>query len=134
MSAADAARVLRISRATLYAYVSRGLVRSQATPGGWRERGYAREDVEQLRRRTEERRAPDKPADRALRWGLPVLESSISLIDGRRIYYRGQDATQVARSRSLQEVASLIWSGRYGATFPPLQPGRKVTLDRSLPF
>ena len=30
MAAADAARVLGVSRATLYAYVSRGYVRSQA--------------------------------------------------------------------------------------------------------
>ena len=65
MSAADAARTLRVSRATLYAYVSRGMVRSQATPGMTRERAYAREDVEHLRRRTEERRAPDKAAARA---------------------------------------------------------------------
>ena len=110
--AAEAARFLGVSRTTLYAYVSRGYVRSQASPGSPRERMYSRDDVERLRRRTEERRAPDKAAARALQWGMPILESSIALIDGRRLYYRGLDAATLARSRPLEEVAALIWTGR----------------------
>src|SRR6266508_135262 len=118
LTAADASRVLRVSRATLYAYVSRGHVRSQAMPGAARERRYARDDVERLRRRTEERRDPDKAAARVLHWGVPILESSIALIDGTRLYYRGHDAVVLSRSRSLEEVASLIWTGRFDAVFP----------------
>ena len=110
--AGDAATLLGVSRTTLYAYVSRKYVRSQAAPGSTRERVYSRDDVERLRRRTEERRAPDKAAARALHWGMPILESAIALIDGRRLYYRGLDAAHLARSRSLEEVASLIWTGR----------------------
>jgi citrate synthase len=132
--AAEAARFLGVSRATLYAYVSRGYVRSQASPGSPRERMYSRDDVERLRRRTEERRAPDKAAARALQWGMPILESSIALIDGRRLYYRGLDAATLARSRSLEEVAALIWTGR----LEPLQPGgsvERLALPRGgLPF
>jgi citrate synthase len=115
MSAVEAAAALGVSRPTLYAYVSRGLIRSQALPGAWRERGYARDDVERLRRRTEERRHPDKAAAHALQWGLPILESSIALIDGRRLYYRGHDAVELARTRSIDEVASLIWTGCFDA-------------------
>src|SRR5438477_11866255 len=115
IGAADAAQLLGVNRATLYAYVSRGYVRSQASPGSPRQRMYARDDVERLRRRTEERRAPDKAAARALQWGMPILESSIALIDGRRLYYRGLDAAMLARTRSLEEVASLIWTGRLEA-------------------
>jgi citrate synthase len=117
MTAAEAAGVLRVSRATLYAYVSRGYVRSQSMPGTSRERGYSRDDVERLRRRTEERRDPDKATARALQWGMPVLESSIALIDGARLYYRGHDAATLARSRSIKEVASLVWTGRFDSTF-----------------
>jgi len=113
LCAADAARLLGVSRATLYAYVSRGFIRSQSSSGSTRERTYAHEDVERLRRRTEERRAPDKAAARALHWGMPILESSITLIDGRRLYYRGLDATTLARARSLEEVAAWIWTGRF---------------------
>src|ERR687887_582043 len=100
ISAADASRALSVSRATLYAYVSRGFVRSQSVPGSSRERQYAREDVERLRRRTEERRDPDKAAAHALQWGMPIMQSSITLIDGHRFYYRGHDAVGLSRSRS----------------------------------
>jgi len=117
LGAAEAAALLHVSRATLYAYVSRGYVRSQAVPGSPRARAYARHDLEKLRRRTEERRDPDKAAAHALQWGMPILESSIALIDGRRLYYRGHDAVVLARSRSLQDVASLIWTGMFGAAF-----------------
>ena len=115
MSAADASALLGVSRTTLYAYVSRGFVRSQATPGPSRERRYSRDDVERLQRRTEERRNPDKAVAHALQWGMPVLESAITLIDGRRLYYRGHDALALARTRSIAEVASLIWTGRFDA-------------------
>jgi citrate synthase len=122
MGAADASRLLRVSRTTLYAYVSRGYVRSQATAGRSRERLYSRDDIERLRRRTEARRDPDKAAARSLQWGLPVLESSIAFIDGRRLYYRGHDAVALARSRSVADIASLIWSGRFDGTFSPGPP------------
>src|SRR5437762_7526575 len=115
LSASEASRLLGVTRATLYAYVSRGFVRSQASSGASRERTYARDDVERLRRRTEERRAPDKAAARALQWGMPILESAITLIDGRMLYYRGRDATALARTRSLEDVAAFIWTGTFGA-------------------
>jgi citrate synthase len=115
MSAADASALLGVSRTTLYAYVSRGFVRSQATPGPSRERRYSRDDVERLQRRTEERRNPDKAVAHALQWGMPVLESAITLIDSHSLYYRGHDALELARTRSIAEVASLIWTGNFAA-------------------
>ena len=136
ITAADAARLLGVSRATLYAYVSRGFVRSQSTPGASRERSYSREDVERLRRRTEERRDRDKAAARALHWGMPILESSIALIDGNALYYRGYDAAALSRTRSLQEVASLIWTGRFDGPLPsaPLEKGLKPPGNDGVPF
>ena len=120
IGAAEAAGLLGVTRATLYAYVSRGYVRSQARPGSSRERGYSRNDIERVRRRTEERRDPDKAAARALQWGVPVLESAITLIDAGTLYYRGHDAAALARSRSVEEVASLVWMARFDATRPAL--------------
>jgi citrate synthase len=116
--AGEACRRLAVTRSTLYAYVSRGFIRSQASSASFRERVYAADDVERLRRRSEERRAPDKAAAHALEWGLPVLESSIALIDGRRLYYRGLDAVELARSRALEEIASLLWTGRFDSVPP----------------
>ncbi|MGD9902192.1 MAG: citrate synthase family protein [Vicinamibacterales bacterium] len=115
MTAAEAAAHLGVSRATLYAYVSRGRIRSQAVPGRVRERGYARDDVERLRRRAEERKQPGKAAAHSLQWGLPILESAITLIDGHRIYYRGHEATVLATTRTVEEVATLVWTGTMGA-------------------
>ena len=134
VAAGEASRLLGVTRATLYAYVSRGFVRSQAASGSTRERAYSRDDVERLRRRTEERREPDKAAARALQWGMPILESSIALIDGARLYYRGLDATVLARSRSLEEVAALIWTGRFDALRAP-GPAARIALPASgVPF
>ena len=56
---------------------------------------------------------PDKAAARALQWGLPSSSRRSRCIDGQRLYYRGHDAVALARSRSLAEVASLIWSGTF---------------------
>jgi citrate synthase len=115
ISANDATRILGVSRATLYAYVSRGFVRSEPVPGRTRERRYAREDVDRLRVRAEERRNPEKAAEHALRWGVPVLESSITRITEGTLYYRGHDVAVLARERSLEEVASLVWTGSFDA-------------------
>jgi len=135
LSAPEAATALRVSRATLYAYVSRGYIRSQAVRGRSRQREYSREDVDKLRHRTEERRSPDKAAARALQWGMPVLESSITLIDGTTLYYRGHDAIGLARTRSVEEVASLIWTGRFDVPFASASDtGLRVDSNRSLPF
>src|SRR5947209_19104386 len=115
LSSGDAAARLGVGRATLYAYVSRGLVRSSPGPGGSRQRRYAGEDVEALRGRSEERRDPAKIGERALHWGVPVLESAITLIENGHLYYRGHDAAELARTRSVEEVAALIWSGSFEA-------------------
>lgn len=113
LAAEEATKLLGVSRATLYAYVSRGHVRSEAVPGHPRQRRYAREDVERLRSRAEERKNPEKAAEHALRWGVPVLESAITLIANGHLYYRGHDAAELARTRSLEEVAALVWTGAF---------------------
>ncbi len=117
MTAGEASRSLGVNRATLYAYVSRGFIRSEARPGRSRERRYAREDVERLQRRNEERRDPAKAAGRALQWGLPILESGITLIAGGKFYYRGHDAVRLSATHSVEQVASLIWTGGFDADF-----------------
>lgn len=113
LSSEVAASRLGVSRATLYAYVSRGLVRSTPAPGDPRQRRYAAEDVDNLRGRSEERRDPGRIGERVLHWGVPVLESAITLIENDRLYYRGYDVAELARTRSIEEVAALIWTGTF---------------------
>jgi citrate synthase len=111
LSAGRAAEELGVSVATLYAYVSRGMVRSEAVGGKKRNRRYRAEDVRRLKERKERRRDPDGVARGALHWGTPVMESGIALIDDGRLYYRGHDVVDLARERSIEEVAALIWTG-----------------------
>ena len=111
LSASAAAQRLGVSRATLYAYVSRGLIRSRAVDGR-RAREYAREDIEQLAAQTRGRTDPLGVARRALAFeGLPVLSSALSLIDGGCLYYRGQDAVALSREAQFEQVAALLWDG-----------------------
>jgi len=107
LSAREAATELNISRASLYAYVSRGLIRSAPAAQG-RQRLYAAEDVRALRRRKNPDDAEANPGH-ALDFGLPVLTSAVTLIEGGRLYYRGRDAIALAAAASLETVAGLLW-------------------------
>lgn len=111
LTATEAARELEISISTLYAYVSRGLVRSETAGGKTRERRYNAEDVQQLKTRKEQRRHPHKAVEGALHWGSPVLESAITDIREGRVMYRGHDAVALACDYSAEEVAHLLWTG-----------------------
>jgi citrate synthase len=110
LTAKQAAAVLGVTRATLYAYTSRGQLRSEAVPGRPKERRYHREDIERLRERKETRRDPARAAARGLHWGSPVLESGVTLIHNGRFYYRGHDAVALAKTASLEQVAGLLWA------------------------
>ncbi len=112
-SAQEAAAELGVSLATLYAYASRGMLRSEPAPGETRAKRYPREDVLRLKERKEMRRDPERVAPKALDWGTPVLESAITLVAGGRLFYRGQDVVELARRRTVEEVASLIWTGSF---------------------
>ncbi len=115
LSAREAAEGLGVSLPTLYAYVSRGLVRSEEVGGSRRSRRYHGEDVRRLLERKERRRDPERALEGVLRWGAPMLESGITLVTDGRIYYRGRDALDLSRSRSIEEVAALIWTGELPA-------------------
>lgn len=109
LSAREAAAELGISVPTLYAYVSRGLIRSEESQGKSRAKRYRREDVAALLARKELRQNPTKAAEEALHWGTPVLESAITLIENGRLYYRGHDAVTLPDTHTFADVASLIW-------------------------
>ncbi|MBX9946359.1 MAG: MerR family transcriptional regulator [Reyranella sp.] len=109
MNSREAARRLGVSAATLYAYVSRGLLRSEAVAGR-RDRRYRAEEVERLKRRRDVGRKAESIATHALDFGTPVLESALTLIESGRLYYRGSDAAGLARTATLEDVARLLWN------------------------
>ena len=125
LSAADAAKRLGVSRQTLYAYVSRGLLRAHETDDP-RQRRYQAEVVERLAAERSRGRRPKEAAKATLDWGLPVLESAITLIQDGHLYYRGEDAVILAREARVETVASRLWrlpeSAAFGPAPPRLQP------------
>ncbi|HTG34598.1 MAG TPA: citrate synthase family protein [Thermoanaerobaculia bacterium] len=122
LTAQEAAAELGVSLATLYAYASRGMLRSEPVPGEPRARRYPREDVLRLREKKELRKEPEKAAPKALSWGMPVLESALTLIQDGRLYYRGRDAVALARTSTVEEVAALIWNGEAARLFAAEPP------------
>ena len=109
LTARDTCRLLGISRATLYAYVSRGLLESR--PGkDHRSRLYLRQDVERLAQRKQVGRGAARGAAQSLDRGLPVLETRISLIRPDGPYYRGRSAiAMVHEGATLEDVARQLW-------------------------
>lgn len=123
LTAQQAAEMLGVNKATLYAYVSRGFIRSESAGGPNRARRYLAEDVARLNSRKEQRRDPALAVAQALHFGQPILESAITLIDDGRFYYRGQDVLLLAQRATVETVAALLWgveSLPAGHPLPPL--------------
>src|SRR5262245_8656524 len=111
VDAATAARFLGIQVRSLYAYVSRGQVRSVPGARG-RPRMYSYADLERLRTRRDARAGHGAVAAGALRWGEPVLDSAITAITPRGPAYRGRLAIDLAAAGApFENVAELLWSG-----------------------
>ena len=121
LSATEAAWRLGVSRQTLYAYVSRGLLRAHETTDP-RQRRYASEAVARLALERGRGRRPGEVAKATLDWGAPVLESAITLIRDGRLFYRGQDAAVLARDATVEEVAELLWRLPAAMAFGPAPP------------
>ncbi|MEZ5291639.1 MAG: citrate/2-methylcitrate synthase [Vicinamibacterales bacterium] len=99
--ASAAAARLGVKRATLYAYVSRGLLTPRALPG---RRGSWFDPVELDRLSSRAREPQERRPD--LR-----ITSSVTLIERGRYWYRGQAPEALAGSRSYEAVAEFLWSG-----------------------
>lgn len=119
--AAEVMAILGINRATLYAYVSRGLIRSERHPQQ-RCNQYRAADIMQLKQRQEWRHHPQKITEKALYWGEPLLDTAISLVQDGQLYYRGQDVTRLAQERTFEEVISWLWMGNWELAWPSLPP------------
>jgi len=103
LTSEQAARRLGVKPETLYAYVSRGLIRSERVPGQRRSR-FLRADVERHAARS---RAGGRAG------GLEVvLETQLTLLDpAGRLAYRGWDVADAVLTASFEEVAAWLWTG-----------------------
>jgi citrate synthase len=113
LTAAEAARRLGVKPATLYAYVSRGVLRRDRGADG-RASLFDSGEIERLARRGRPRR-PAGVAD-------ITVESAITEIARDQLRYRGLDVIRLATTRTFEDVAELLWTG----DLPPTEPRRSA--------
>jgi citrate synthase len=123
VSAETAAQMLRVSLPTLYAYVSRKKIRSQSVPGTRRNR-YWRADIERV--------AGGDEAPAAERPGGLRRETDITLITEQGPHYRGENAVRLSETRSVEDVAALLWQADRSAVFTGALPNAPAQLTKML--
>lgn len=127
LDADQAARLLGVRKPTLYAYVSRGLLRSYGTSARRQGHRYLTSELTRLKARSNARAGHGAVAASALRFGDPVLDSAITAIGARGPVYRGHGAVDLAASgASFESVAELLWTGAL--------PARPLEAFEPLPF
>jgi citrate synthase len=97
----EAARRLGVKQATLYSYVSRGVLRRRTGADG-RASLFDAHEVEVLARRGR----PRLPGP-----GELVIESALTEITSDRAFYRGHDIVALAAHHALEDVSWLLWTG-----------------------
>src|SRR5579885_830064 len=109
LTTAEALNVLGVRPQTLYANVSRRRIRARRDPKDPRRSVYHEADVQKLARSRSGTRRAERVAAGAIEWGDPILPSAISTVANGRLWYRGEDAAALAQTRTLEEVACLLW-------------------------
>src|SRR6185369_2810683 len=84
--------------------------------------------IARLKRRRDVGRKAESIAAHTLNFGTPVLESSLTLIDKGRLYYRGWDAVQLAHASPLERAAQLLWQ----CDERPFDPGNLPSMSTAL--
>ena len=105
INAAEAARRLGVKQATLYAYVSRGMLTRRRAEDG-RSSLFDVDEVARLNEKGQPRRAAGT--------GDFVIESELTEVADGRFRYRGMEVTKLALWRPFEEVAGWLWTGSLG--------------------
>lgn len=116
LTAQQAARRLGVKVDTVYAYVSRGALTRLRAPDG-RTSLFDGAEVEALARRGRPRRTT-RPA--ALDFTVETRLTTLTA-EG-RLAFRGFEATRLARVATFEQVAELLWTGRYPTEQPTWTP------------
>ncbi|CAM4352093.1 citrate synthase (unknown stereospecificity) [Bordetella tumbae] len=126
----EACNLLGVRPQTIYAYVSRGKIEVMTDPVDTRRSLYRAEDVAALVKRKQAGRKHETLATNTLFGAEPSIPTAISTFLRQRLYYRGKDAIELARSATLEETAKLLWDAAQPVDFssalrPPTgKPGR----------
>ena len=109
MSRQAATELLGVRQQTLYAYVSRGLIRTRPDATDPRRSSYSKYDIQALVERKRGSRRRTDIATGAIAWGEPVLESAISTVRDGQLIFRGREAAELANRATLEEAAAVLW-------------------------
>lgn len=112
IDAKTACAVLGVEAQTLYAYVSRHKIRAKADPHDSRHSLYARHEIEGLLHNMRRPRARADVAEAAIRWGDPILTTSISEARDGTIWLRGRAIRACAADMTLEQVSALLCGGQ----------------------
>ncbi|MEV4563568.1 citrate synthase [Nonomuraea sp. NPDC049419] len=113
IDAAAASERLGVKPATLYAYVSRGVVQRRHSEDGRRSL-FSAEEIERLARRGRPRAQPPEL----------VIESAVTSLGVDRPHYRGADALALAGTAPFETVAEWLWTGDPAIWHRPARPRR----------
>jgi citrate synthase len=106
----EVARRLGVKKATVYAYVSRGLLGSRRNADG-KESLFAEPEVVAF---AASRKRPGTVPD------APAIHTGITLITGDDLFYRGHNVRDLATTASYESVANLLWTGQLAHV--PVEP------------
>ncbi|WP_287183536.1 citrate synthase [Paraburkholderia sp.] len=119
LTRSEVLELLNIKQSTLYAYVSRGMIKTAPHPDG-RKSLYYRTDVERVRSRKRGRPSQAAAAESTMHWGAPVVASAITQVTASGPLYRGRSAVEAARAGvSFESVAQLLITGVWQDNFAP---------------
>jgi citrate synthase len=119
LTARETIQLLDVKLQTLYAYVSRGLIRSTGRAGR-KDRMYLREDVERVHARAVARSGHGPVAADAMNHGHAIIPTAITEITAQGPRYRGLLATDLAReAASFEAVTQLLWTSEWQPDVPP---------------
>jgi citrate synthase len=124
LTAEQTARRLGVKLETVYAYVSRGVLRRTLADDGRTSR-FDSKEVDALAQRGRPRAGEKRSGSVEV-----TLATAITGIRNDRLFYRGYDATRLAREQRFEAVAELLWTGSLpdaAPTWPePPRMGRKL--------
>ena len=117
MTRNEVLETLNIKPGTLYAYVSRGIIKTAPHDDG-RKSLYLRTDVERVSSRKRGRPSKSASAESTMHWGEPVIASAITQVTPGGPVYRNREAVGMARAGiSFESVAQLLFTGTWQDTF-----------------
>jgi citrate synthase len=107
LTTAEVARRLGVKTATVYAYASRGMLRSTRLPG---RRGsfFAQDEIDEFVASGRDGRQPSGAVER--------IRTELTLLDDDLLFYRGHNVGELARAISFEAVANLLWTGELDQT------------------